>query len=162
MADIRSDISKLFDSYAHNVIYIRRDLRFRCDCYSERSGESAVGCNKCFGTSYVVKLEKTRVRRKLNSVPESLSNLRSESGFGALYPNQYVYWVEWTVQPKAGDLILEVEWDKEQKVPLSILQKHFISVGEPLFGNNGRVEFYTVYLKYSPERGVDNEALTEH
>jgi hypothetical protein len=161
MRDLREDFKKLFDQYSHNVVYIRRDTRFRCDCYSERSGEARSDCPKCFGTSYVVLIEKQRTRRNIVSVPETNINVRRSTEFGILTPKAYTYYFEHHVNPSDGDLILEVEWDSNG-LPVRILQKHLISVAEPKFGLNGRVEFWQVYCKYDQKGVKDDEALTKY
>ncbi|WDI05130.1 hypothetical protein PUW25_25315 (plasmid) [Paenibacillus urinalis] len=160
MRDLREDLAKFFDEYAHNVVYVRRDPRFRCACYSERSGEPTSNCPKCFGTSYVVSMEKVRTRRTLSSFPESLPNTNRSAAFGSMVPKQYVYYLEHDINPKENDLILEVQWDKG--MPVRIMQKHSISVAEPLYGKGGRVEFWVTYLKHSMGEAGDNAALTKY
>ncbi len=162
MRDLRADMKKTMDAYSHNVVYVRRNLKFRCSCYSERSGEAAKGCPKCFGTSYIVRPEKIRGRRSLNSVPESLSGVKQAVGYGTMYPKQYVYYFEHMVQPKEGDLIFEVVWDESGKKPVRIVQRHVVSVAEPLFGDKGRTEFWTVYVKYDQGEAEDYAAFTKH
>jgi len=158
--DLRADLSKLFDQYAHDIVYVRRDTRFRCTCYSERSGEATSDCPKCFGTSYVVTLQKARTRRKISAVPESLPNNNMSATFGNVVPKQYVYYFEYDVSPKENDLILEVVWEKN--IPARIMQKHMISVANPLYGLGGRVEFWTVYVKYEMGEAGDDAALTKY
>jgi hypothetical protein len=161
MINIRKEIAKLFDNYAHNVVYIRRDERFRCECYVERSGEPLPTCSKCFGTGYVVQIEKVRTRRKIATVPETLIGVNQLQQAGSMAPKSYVYYFEHDVKPKVNDLILEVIWDVNG-IPRYIKEKHVISTVDPKLGYKGRIEFYQVYCRYHPKGVNDDKALTEH
>jgi hypothetical protein len=159
--DIRQAISEVLQQYGHDIVYIERDLRFRCTCYSERSGESAnPNCPKCFGTSYHVNIKKARVRRTIASVPETLIGLNKLMEEGNAVPKAYTYYFEYHVHPKEGDLILEVDWING--LPKRIKEKHFISVAEPKFGESGRIEFYQVYCRYRPKGASDDDALSAY
>ncbi|MBR2246176.1 MAG: hypothetical protein IJ880_03990 [Bacilli bacterium] len=159
--DIRRDISEILKKYGHEAIYIRRNKKFRCDCYSERSGgQSYDNCPKCFGTGYAVTIEKIRTRRQISSVPESLVRARKQYEHGYVAANAYVYYLEQQANPKDGDLILEVDW--RNGVPVSVNEKNIISVGDPLRGSGGRIEFYKVYSRFEPTRKSDNNAITYH
>lgn len=159
--DIRAELQKVLTQYGYDAIYIRRNLQFHCTCYSERSGGQAnPDCPKCFGTGYEVTIEKIRTRRDISSVPESLVRTRKNREFGYEAPKAYVYYIEHHVQPKEGDLILEVEWRNE--MPVKILDKNVISVADSKHGLQGRVEFYEVYVRYEPTRKSDQDALSKH
>lgn len=160
MRDLRQDLKNLFDRYSHNIVYIRRNTRHRCRCYSERSGDVRGDCSRCFGTGYEVTVEKQRTRRQLSSVPETLTNLNREYGAGRVTPKAYVYYLEHFVKPVKNDLILEVRW--KDGIPISIDEKYLISVSDPMRGYNGRVEFYQVYVKYFPKGSQDDEAISIH
>lgn len=161
MINVRKRIKDLFDQYSHDVVYIRRDQRFRCECYVERSGEPSPNCSKCFGTGYVVQIERQRTRRNIASVPETLIGVNQLQAAGRLTPKAYVYYLEHDVKPEANDLILEVIWDVNG-VPRYIKEKHLISAVEPKFGYKGRTEFYQVYARYDQKGANDDAALTEH
>jgi hypothetical protein len=158
MRDLRKDLAKLFDTVSYPIIYVRRDLRFRCECYSERSGESRADCPRCFGTSYHVTIEKHRTRRHPNAVPLSLSGVNQLAPAGMLLPKAYIYYFEYQVNAQDSDLILEVEWD-DQENPVSIKEKQMISLSEPKTGFEGRVEFYHVYTRMDMKGVNDDTAL---
>lgn len=147
MIDVRQRISDLFDEYSHPVVYVRRDERFRCSCYVERSGEPSPDCPRCFGTGNVVQLEKIRTRRTISSVPETLIGVNKLQEAGKVSPTAYVYYLEFDIEPKDNDYILEVEWDDNQ-LPTIIKEKHLISAVEPIYGYKGRTEFYQVYARF--------------
>lgn len=161
MIDVRKRISSLLDKYAHNIVYIRRDVRFRCECYVERSGEPMPSCDKCFGTGYVVQVEKARTRRNVSAVPETLIGMNQMLQAGTTIPKAYVYYFEHDIKPTESDLILEVIWDTNG-VPRYIKEKHLISAVEPKYGYKGRTEFYQVYCRYDQKGVNDDNALTEH
>lgn len=161
MINVRKRIKELFDQYSHGIVYIRCDPRFRCECYVERSGEPSPNCPKCFGTGYVVQIERQRTRRNSASVPESLVGVNQLQDAGRLSPKAYVYYFEHDVKPKEGDLVLEVIWD-ESGIPRYIKEKQLISAVEAKFGFKGRTEFYQVYCRYDQKGASDDKALTEH
>jgi hypothetical protein len=161
MINIRKRISDLFDQYSHNIVYIRRDDRFRCECYVERSGEPLPSCSKCFGTGYVVQIEKLRTRRTISSVPETLVGVNQLQPYGSIAPKAYAYYLEHDTKPRENDYILEVIWDTKG-VPRYVKEKHLISAIEPKFGYKGRVEFYQVYVRFDQKGVNDDKALTEH
>lgn len=161
MINIRKRISKLLDEYGHNVVYIRRDERFRCSCYIERSGEPKPDCPKCFGTGNVVQVEKVKTRRTISSVPETLIGLNKIQEPGIVVPKAYTYYLEHDVIPKDNDYILEVIWDVNG-VPRYIKEKHLISAVEPEYGYKGRVEFYQVYSRFDIKGVNDDSALSKH
>lgn len=161
MIDIRKRIKQLLDDYSHNIVYIRRNERFHCDCYVERSGESSKECPKCFGTGFEVTIEKHRTRRKIASVPETLIGVNQLQPIGTSAPKAYVYYFEHDVNPVEKDLILEVIWDNNG-VPRYIKNKSLISASDPQLGYKGRTEFYQVYCRYDQKGDSDDQALSKH
>lgn len=161
MIDIRKQVKELFDQYAHEIVYIRRDEKFRCECYIERSGEPSPSCSKCFGTSYVVQIEKQRTRRNVASIPESMAGASNLQQTGNIAPSAFVYYFEYGVVPKVNDYLLEVIWDAKG-VPRHVKEKHLISTVEPKFGYKGRTEFYQVYVRFDKKGVNDDKALSEH
>lgn len=159
--DIRQDLENVLKQYGHDVIYIRRDKRFHCECYSERSGGQAYSdCPKCFGLGYVVTIEKVKTRRGISSVPESLVRARKVYEPGVESAKAYVYYVEYHVNPQEGDMILEVDW--KNGIPVEIHEKNIISIADQKNGYQGRIEFYEVYSRFEPKRKSDQDALTNN
>ncbi|QHW35665.1 hypothetical protein GZH47_32730 (plasmid) [Paenibacillus rhizovicinus] len=160
MRDLRADIKDILEKYGHKVVYVRQDKRFRCDCYSERSGEPMADCPKCFGTTYKVSIRSCLTRRKVSVVPETLPGARRVSPLGNIAATTYKYYMEHDVAPQPGDLILEVEWDGEK--PATITEKLYVSVPDPLRGDTGRIEFWQVYVRLDWKGDNDDATLTEH
>lgn len=160
MIDIREEFEKILNQYGYDIVLVKRDLRFRCSCYSERSGEPNATCDICFGTGYKVTLYKCKTRRKISSVPETLTNSRQVLKAGSSTRKAYVYYLTYDMEPKEGDLILEIEWQDEK--PISIKEKLFISQAEPMKGREGRVEFYQVYCKVDYLSEYDDQAISKY
>lgn len=156
--DLRKSLSNIMDEYSHKAIYIRTDKRFRCSCYIERSGEGWPECPYCFGTTYRVSIQTIRCRRDVKTLPETLMGQRKQKGTGLSSAMTFTYYMEHNVQPKAGDLVLEVEW--VNGMPMNVLEKNEISSVNAQLGTKGRIEFYQVYCKYSPKGANDNDALS--
>ncbi len=161
MIDIRKEIEKTLAKYGHDIVYVRSDKKFRCECFVERSGEPRPDCSICFGTGYVVELEKKKTRRKIASVPETLIGLNKIHPSGSVVPKAYVYYFKYFESPKEDDLILEVIWDKKG-IPRHIKNKYRISVVDEQLGDSGRVEFYQVYCRFDQKGDHDDTALTKH
>lgn len=160
MIDIRKEMHQLFELYAHEIVYVRKDDRFKCDCFIERSGEPQPSCSKCFGTGHIVQLEKQRVRRNIASIPETLIGVNQLQPYGKSAPKAYVYYFEHNTTPRENDLILEVIWDING-MPRYIKEKNLISAVDPKLGYKGRTEFYQVYCRYDQKGINDDKALTE-
>lgn len=156
--DIRELLASFLEEYGHDIVYVRRDTRFHCSCYSDRSKEAQPNCPKCFGTGYHVTLETYKARRQISSIPETHVGARELHGAGSVTVKGYTYYLEYKAFPKSGDLILEVEWD--ENIPKKIIEKFEISIAEELKGKNGRIEFYQVYCRTDLKGGRDNEALS--
>lgn len=161
MMDIRKRLKEFFDQYSHDIVYVRRDPRFKCYCFVERSGEPKADCDECFGTGNVVKVERMRGRRQISSVPETLVGVNQLQMAGRIAPTAYVYYLEHHTNPNENDLIMEVVWDTKG-VPRLIKEKHLISAVDPKFGYKGRVEFYQVYARYDQKGANDDTTLSKH
>lgn len=157
--DIQKRFEQVIEKYGHDIVYVRRNLKFHCECYSERSGGADVSkCPKCFGTGYKVSFEKTKVRRKITSVPESLVRARRNFDVGNVATTTYLYYMKKDMKPKQGDIVVEVEW--RNGVPIKIQDKFVISVADPKQGLHGKIEFYEVFVRYETEGAKDKDALT--
>lgn len=161
MIDIRKEFAKVLSQYGHKIIYVRRNTRFRCECYIERSGEANANCAKCFGTGYEVSIEKVLTRRKEASIPETLIGVNQLQPYGSFAPKAYTYYLDHLSSPSKSDLLLEVIWS-EKEIPLQIKEKLLISAVEPKLGLQGRIEFYQVYSRYDFKGDRDDTALTKH
>jgi hypothetical protein len=161
MINIRKKIKDTLTKYGHHIVYIRRDERFRCTCYVERSGESEADCPLCFGTGFKVSPEKVLVRRTISSIPETLAGTNTVQQAGSLAAKAYTYYFEHDIKPKQSDIILEVIWDNNG-IPRYIKEKMFVTSTVEQLGYKGRIEFYQVYCRYDKKGVHDDAALSKH
>lgn len=151
--DIRAALDEVIKAYGHYIIYVRRDLKFRCECYSHKNGEANAKCKKCLGTGYAVAFERIKVRSVVAASPSSEVLVPA----GTKVTPTTIYYVPERYHPKDGDLILEVEWD--ESLVKRIRKKHFISVADPKLGLEGRIEFYQVHCKFEEGRESDDKTI---
>lgn len=157
--DIRGALNEIIELYGHNVIYVRRDTKFRCECFSSRNGQADARCKKCLGTGYSITYEQIKVRSR---IVDGYGNLSDKGEVvapkGIKQVKSTVYYFPERLHPKEGDLILEVEWTDEGKVK-RIRDKHFISISDPKLGVQGRIEFYQVHCKFEESRESDGKTI---
>jgi|SRR5699024_1390083 len=157
--NIQKEFEAVIEKYGHDIIYVRTDKRFRCTCFSERSGGPGKSkCKKCFGTGYHTTTEVVKVRRQISSLPESLVRTRNTYETGSFAAKAFVYYFTKSVKPKTGDIILEVNW--KNNIPISIKDSYLISIADGKQGDQGEIEFYQVYCKYQSEGSDERNALT--
>jgi hypothetical protein len=106
---IKKEVMKLINTYGRYVYYGRRDLKFKCSCYVERSGEASPNCKKCFGTGNPIETEMIKVRSRQASIPISMPNQYKHSDSGNFQHDAKTYYMDCTANPKYGDLIFEGE-----------------------------------------------------
>lgn len=157
--DIQLALNEIIERYGHEIIYIRRDLKFRCECVSNRNGQSDTRCRKCLGTGYAINYERMKVRSRIVDGHEKLSDQAEVvTPKGIKQVKSTVYYVPERFKPKEGDLILEVDWDESGRVK-KVRDKHFISIADPKLGIHGRIEFYQVHCKFEEGRESDGKTL---
>lgn len=92
----------------HWVIYRRFDRTQKSQYYSERTKEG-VG-----GPAYIFADELVRTRR----VPTDRTGLPIEPlKIGGVLTDKYIYYFEYTVIPKVGDQIYEIQWNNHSLTP---------------------------------------------
>jgi hypothetical protein len=153
--DIRAEVKKILENYGHYVLYLRRDLRLKCDCYQENAETADPNCPLCFGTGYKVSIEKILARRQSSSNNSTVPNNLLNQSAGKFYNNPMIYYLPYQVNPKNGDLIIEVKWMNQKAT--GIKEKHFITNVQDKRGINGSVMFFQVYCQNEP-RGVNDNA----
>ncbi|WP_067924175.1 hypothetical protein [Alicyclobacillus shizuokensis] len=158
--DIRQIIGQLFDRFSYKIVYVRRNRKFKCTCYSERSGEGDPSCPKCFGTGNVVTIETVRTRRRFQTIPETLPGAGKYTSAGTFSIQAYVYYFEAGTNPQMGDLILEVDWDQDK--PIGVREKLYISTIQTMQEFEGNPAFYQVYARSNWKGDADDIALSEH
>lgn len=157
--DIRAALEEIAEQYGHEIVYIRRDLKFRCECFSDRNGQADSQCKKCLGTGYAISYERMKVRSRIVDGHGMLSDKAEVvAPKGIKQVKSTVYYVPERFHPKEGDLILEVDWAADGRVN-KVSDKHFISIADPKLGLHGRIEFYQVHCKFEEGRESDDKTI---
>lgn len=166
MINLRKEIHKILDEYGHYVLLQRTSRKIRCICWDEKYQESSIelyikrtkyngeelkGCPRCLGKGWVSRIERHKVRRENASQIINLPNLKKQMNIGQISSDARVFWFMHNVQPKRGDMIYEVGWDRHK--PTHLIQSYEISYPEDVRGDNGRIEFWEAVAK---EKNVDN------
>lgn len=158
--DIKAALDEIIERYGHEIIYIRRDLKFRCECFSDRNGQADSKCKKCLGTGYDIKYERMKVRSRIVDGHDRLSDQGEVvAPKGLKQVKSTVYYFPERYKPKEGDLILEVDWMFDGRVD-KVRDKHFVSIADPKLGVHGRIEFYQVHCKFEEGRESDGKTIT--
>ena len=156
---IKKHFDEVLNRYGHQVIYARRDLDIRCECYNEISRESDIRCDKCLQTGYKISYERVRSRRRIVTVVETNVALRLTYETGIKTPKAYLYYFPSELAPKEADLILEVE-EKENSNKAKVKEKYIISVAEGMRDVHGEISFYQTYSKYEEKGDYDDKAIS--
>jgi hypothetical protein len=97
--------------YGKYLVYIRRDTRIRCSCWSDNSREGDPRHPTCLGTGYKITIE-----RYLGLVQVSMPNTQQEyasahTPIGVLTQSGTILFFPRETWPNTGDKVIEVEWD---------------------------------------------------
>jgi len=147
--DLREEFNKIIKKYGRPIVYGRCDRRIKCVCTDSLNPSPL--CKKCFGTGYKVVFQRCFVRSVSASVPEALVGILRNEEIGFVQPDAWIYYFQYYVHPKAGDLILEVEWDGD-KVK-SYKKRYVITHVEPKYKESGRVIYYKVVARAEKKVG---------
>jgi len=150
----------LLHQYGRSVIYVKRNLQFRCSCYVERSGEATLNCYKCLGTGYVTELIKWNVRSRQGNIPLSMPNAFEFTSMGHFGNEAHIYYSAPSLTPAIGDYVLEVQWDKER--PMRIMQKMIISFVDPKMFEQNELLFYQSYARKMVVNEGDDHILQRY
>ena len=93
-------------------------------------------------------------------MPETKVALRRVEELGNIVVTGYVYYMDHTIEPKSGDIIMEIEW--KNGLPAKIKEKLRISATEEKEGLHGRTEFYQVYARTHWFRDGDLDAISKN
>lgn len=126
----------------HWIVYRRYDLSKKSSYYSERTHEG-VG-----GPTYEYADELLRTRRiPVNKRNDSLQALK----VGLDISDAYNYYFEYTVVPKMGDHIFEINWNDHAKTPtlaVPLIDRYLIKKVHPYRLDNGNIQYYIISCDY--------------
>lgn len=145
--DLREEFKLLQDDFSMNILLIRNNKNSRCKCYNPLHKDGDRKCKICGGTGKVSSIEKVRViNQNVNS-----SGFVKMTELGLSVSNTILLYFDVKAIPKVQDQVLIVGFDKD-KIPVDIKRSCTIVSVQEVRGDNGRIEFYEVYAKHSPEK----------
>lgn len=145
--DLRNEFDNLSKQFSLKVLLVRRNMNTRCKCYSLLNHDGDSSCKICGGSGHVNIIE------QVNSINQNMTTKEAikitEIGLSAM--NTMVFYFDHKVAPKVQDRIFIVGYDK-YGLPVDIKKSCTVINVMPMRGDNGRLEMYKVYAKYSPEK----------
>lgn len=148
---VRTGFDKLVDAHHMWMIYVRRDMRYPCDCYNPETLESDFICTECYGTNYKVSLHKVKARKMIAGRVQRLGRAAETTQPGILGEYDAVVYLKRCVYPKQSDRILIVEWDRPlSQVPIlgkPIRLKEIYRIGVAKDDTEDEVSFFTTYCE---------------
>lgn len=145
--DMRKEFDILQNQFSMSILLIRSNNNTRCKCYDplHRSGNRK--CKVCGGSGKINTIEKIQGIHQ-NSDSGSPMKL-TELGLSAM--NTISFYLDRKYVPKSKDQILIVGFDNNG-CPVDIKKDCTIVSVQEVRGDDGRIEFYHVYAKYSPDK----------
>lgn len=145
--NLREDYDSLEKQFTLKVLMIRKNKNTRCKCYNELHRDGDIKCKVCGGTGRLNLIEQVpAIHENFNT-----SSLIKMTELGLSVTNTVLFFFNYKIMPKVQDRILIVGYDK-RGLPVDIKKSCTIVNVEEIRGDNGRVEMYQVYAKYSPEK----------
>lgn len=153
--NVKIAFDQIIDAHGQLHAYARRDQRFRCECFHERSKEATSHCNNCLGSTHPISIEWIKARHKQGQLPVSLPDAYRTSDAGNWKYEAHVYYVKSEANPVVGDYVLDVLTHNHQK---SISRKMLISMVDPkMLGED--IIFYQVYTREIQKGDFDDLAI---
>lgn len=144
--DLRQEFEGLKNEFNLKVLLIRTNQRTRCKCYDPYNHDGDSNCKICGGTGKLNMIEMTpTIHENFNT-----SSLIKMTELGLSVSNTILLFFDYKVIPKVRDRVLIVGYDS-RGIPVDIKKDCTIASVEEVRGENGRIELYMVYAKYSPE-----------
>lgn len=145
--NLRDEFELLQDEFSMSILLIRNNKNTRCKCYNPLHKDGDRKCKICGGTGKISSIEKVDViHQNVNS-----SGFIKMTELGLSVTNTIVLYFNVKSIPKVQDQVLIVGFDKDG-IPVDIKRSCTIASVQEVRGDNGRVEFYQTYAKYSPEK----------
>lgn len=153
--DLRQEFDFLKEHFAIDLLMIRSNKHSRCKCYDPLHRDGDRRCRVCGGTGKISSIEKiSAIHQNVNA-----SGFVKMTDLGLSVSNTIVLYFDLKAVPKAQDQVLIVGFDKYGS-PVDIKKSCTIVSVQEVRGDNGRLEMYQVYAKYSPEKiDVDQKRL---
>jgi hypothetical protein len=138
--DLRKEIHDIIEESGHYILLQRTSKKLRCDCWNEKYQSTSTKCSKCLGTGMVSRIERHKVRRQAAYNITTAPNVIHQSPVGRIETDNVTFFMKYDAQPKTGDIIMEVGWDKNK--PTHLVRAYEVAYPDGLRGDQGRIEFY--------------------
>ena len=145
--DMRREFDSLNSQLSMKVLLIRQNKKSRCKCYSSIHKDGDTRCKICGGTGKLSFIEQVSVIHDTFYRPFMVQLAQ----MGLSVNNTVVFYMDHKIVPRPQDRILMVGFD-QYGVPVDIKKSCVIASIDENRGDDGRVEAYTVYAKYAPEK----------
>lgn len=140
MTDLRLELDQLLQDYGHYILLIRQDKKVKIPKSYKNN----------LGLRYAYTIEKHICRSETASVPETLPRINQGQLPGEMAIASKMFYLKHDVRPQKGDLIVEIEWDKDKPIIDEYTSIYEINYPEPLRGDGGRIEYFRVACRLDP------------
>lgn len=146
----------------HWVLLRRMDHKQRCTCWNYKGegkdknlldngkyNEPQLHCPICHGEGWVYQDEPHLTRRTLVAPAIGLAGAQDMTDIGFMTVNYIVFYLQYNVNPKKDDKIIELELDDcaNPLTPWKFKEIYKIAVAEPYRDEGGRVEYWRAAAK---------------
>ena len=155
--DLRKELEGLFHGSSENYkkswpFVYRRLTDKRCTCWNNLAREGDPRCPYCLGEPYLWSYEIHKAYAIVTAPIYGKSLTTQDAPFQKMVNPSALLFLEHNINPKNGDVVLEVWLDSEGKIkaPIKLLKKWRIGLIEEKRADHGRVEFYKLSMKMEP------------
>lgn len=95
-------IKYIIELMEHEFYVVHRDIKIKCTCLQEGTGQANPSCKKCLGTGYKIKIGKEKGATQMTDLPPT-----SHRGAGII--TNFDYYIKQPTKVKRGDYIVELD-----------------------------------------------------
>lgn len=145
--DLRHEFDTLEEEFSLKVLLVRANKLTKCKCFNPLHGDGDRKCRICGGTGNINIIEQvSAIHENINA-----NALVKMTELGLSVSNTIILELAYKLMPKVRDKVFIVGYDSKG-LPVDIKKSCSIVSVDEIRGENGRVELYQVYAKYSPDQ----------
>lgn len=148
MKPIHQEFDLFVEKYGYDILLVELLRHLKCACFTSVSGEAKGNCQDCYGSGYKTKTKTIRVRKKLNTMPQSNPTQFMIHDYGWDTTDGSVFYLRRYDVVKLGDFLIDLSWHNQPQFPK---YKYIVSNVMPMRGDNGQIEFFQVYARMAHE-----------
>ena len=153
--DLRQEFESMNNMFGLKILLIRKNKNSRCKCWSPLSRDGDPRCKTCGGTGKVTSIEQVKaIHEQISS--SNTSDYLKMTELGLSVANTIVMYFHYKSVPKVQDRIFIVGYD-QHGLPIDIKKSCTIASIEPVRGDNGRLELYKAFCKYTPDKIIQDQ-----